>query len=163
MKKIIMMIVAVIALAAVVASPAMAYREQMVGYGNEPGNAADIAATHGLELKAEQTRKIDVLRDACLRDIEPLQGQMLLMNRQLRGLWLAENPDRARINVLQKKAQGLRNALADRLENYHQEVLQLLTPEQQSRIKAEGTGRGMGQMDGRGAMMGGHGYGWGMR
>ena len=53
-----MTVVALIALTAIVAAPAMAYRDMKVGYGSGPGNVEDIAAERGLDLTADQKEKI---------------------------------------------------------------------------------------------------------
>ncbi|MHB8093243.1 MAG: Spy/CpxP family protein refolding chaperone [Syntrophales bacterium] len=159
----LMMIVAVIALTTLMALSAMAHREMKVGYGYGPGNFADIAAERNLNLTAEQTAKIDALRAVHLKDIEPLQDRMLNKSRELRSMWLARTPDRVKIDVLQKEAQALRDELEEKLANYRQEVLQILTPEQQARIQASVTGRWMEHRGGGGGMAGGRGYGWGMR
>ena len=162
MKK-LMTVVAVIALAAIVASPAMAYRGMRVGYGYGPGNVADIGAARDLNLTAEQTAKINAMREAHLKDIKPLQDQMLSKSGELRSLWLAATPDREKINALQKEAQGLRDQMTDKFTTYRLAVLQVLTPEQQAKVQAYGIGRGMARMGGGAGMMGSHGYGWGMR
>lgn len=162
MKK-VMMIVAVIALAAIVSSPAMAYRGMRAGYGSGPGNVADIGAARGLDLTADQTEKINAIRAAHLRDIQPLQDQMYSKSQELRSLWLATTPDRDKITALQKEAQGLRDQLTDKRTTYRLEVRQVLTPEQLAKVQAYATGRGMGRMGGGAGMMDGHGYGGGMR
>jgi Spy/CpxP family protein refolding chaperone len=162
MKKIVA-VVAVIALAAIVASPAMAYRGMGAGYGSGPGNVADIGAARGLDLTVEQTAKINALREAHLKDIKPLQDQMLSKGRELRSLWLASTPDKEKILALQKEAQSLRDQLTDKRTAYRLEVRQVLTPDQQAKVQAYGTGRGMERMGGGPGMMGDHGYGWGMR
>jgi Spy/CpxP family protein refolding chaperone len=155
MKK-VMMIVAVIALAAIVTSPAMAYRGMGMGYGSGPGNVADIGAARGLDLTAEQTEKINAMREAHLKDIQPLRDQMYSKSQELRSLWLAATPDREKIVAHQREAQGLRDQLTDKRTTYRLEVRQVLTPEQLAKVQAYGTGRGMGRM-------GGHAYGGGMR
>ena len=159
----VMMIVAVIALAAIVASPAMAYRGMGVGYGSGPGNVVDIGAARGLDLTAEQTEKINIMRAAHLKDIQPLKDQMLSKSKEMRSLWLAATPDKEKIIALQKEAQGLRDQLTDKITTYRLEVRQVLTPEQQAKIQAYGTGRGMARMGGGPGMMGGHAPGWGIR
>ena len=164
MKK-LMTVVAVIALAAIVASPAMAYRGMRIGYGNGPGKVADIAAERDLNLTAEQTGKINALREAHLKDIKPLQDQMLSKSGELRSLWLATTPDGEKILALQKKAQGLRDQLTDKLIAYRLEARKVLTPEQQAKIQSYGPRRAMGRTGG-GTGMGmasGHAYGWGVR
>jgi Spy/CpxP family protein refolding chaperone len=169
MKK-IMTVVAVIALAVIVASPAMAYRGMRVGYGSGPGNVADIGAARGLDLTAEQTQTINTLREAHLKDIQPLQDQMLSKSRELRSLWLAKTPDKEKILSLQKEAQDLRGQLTDKFTTYRLDVRQVLTPEQQAKVQAYGTvwgmarsGAGMAHMGGGAGMRGSHATGGGMR
>ena len=162
MKK-MMTVVAVIALAAIVASPAMAYRGMGMGYGSGPGNVADIGAAAGLDLTAEQTEKINTMRMAHLKDIQPLQDQMLSKSKEMRSLWLATTPDKEKITALQKEAQNLRGQLTDKITTYRLDVRQVLTPEQQAKSQAYGTGRGMARMGGGPGMMGGHAPGWGIR
>ena len=162
MKK-VMMIVAVIALAAIVTSPAMAYRGMGMGYGSGPGNVADIGAARGLDLTAEQTEKINAMREAHLKDIQPLRDQVYSKSKELRTLWLAATPDREKITALQKEAQGLRDQLTDKLTTYRLELRKILTPEQLAKVQAYGSGRGMARMGGGPGMMGGHAYGGGMR
>jgi Spy/CpxP family protein refolding chaperone len=162
MKK-LMTVVAVIALAAVVASPAMAYRGMGMGYGSGPGNVADIGAARGLDLTAEQTEQINVMRAAHLKDIQPLQDQMLSKSKELRSLWLAATPDQEKITDLQKEARMLRDQLTDKRTAYRLEVRKVLTPEQQAKVQTYGTGRGMSRMGGGPGMRGGHAPGWGIR
>lgn len=162
MKK-VLTVVAVIALAAIVASPAMAYRGMGVGYGSGPGNVADIGAARGLDLTAEQAGKINTMRAAHLKDIQPLQDQMLSKSKEMRSLWLATTPDKEKIIALQKEAQGLRDQLTDKRTAYRLEVRKVLTPEQLAKIQTYGTERGMARMGDGPGMMGGHTSGWGMR
>jgi len=159
MKK-VMTVVAVIALAAIMASPVMAYRGMKVGYGYGPGNVSDIAAARDLKLTAEQTEKINALRESHLKDIKPLQDQIYSRSGELRTLWLAKTPDKEKILALQKEAQGIRDQLAEKLIAYRLEARQVLTTEQQAKIQSYGP-YGPRRVMGR---MGGHAYdGWGMR
>ncbi len=159
----VMMIIAATVLAVVVAVPAMAYRGMGSGYGSGPGNVVDIGALPDLDLTAEQTRKISIMREAHLKEIKPLQEQMRRKSGELRSLWLASTPDKEKILALQKEAQGLRDQLMDKRRAYFQEVRQVLTPEQQAKVQVYGTGRGMGGMGDGPGMTGGHRPGRGMR
>ncbi len=146
-----MMIVAAIVLAAIAVSPApAAYREWQGGYGSGPGNVTDIAGIPGLNLSAKQTERIGALREAHRRDIKPLQGQLMGKGRQLRELWLAKTPDRERIMALQREVHGLRGRLLEKLTAYHLEVLQMLTPDQRTKVQAFEAQRHMGPMGGAG-------------
>jgi Spy/CpxP family protein refolding chaperone len=162
MKK-VMMIVAMVALAAVVASPAMAYRGMGARHGCGPGNVADVCAMRGLDLTAEQMGKINALRAAHLNDVQPLRDQMFSKNRELRSLWLAATPDKEKILAFQKEAQGLRDQLTEKRTTYRFEVRKVLTPEQLAKVQAYGMGREMARMGGGPGMMGGRGCCGGMR
>ncbi len=157
-----MTVVAVIALAVIVAAPAMAHREMRVGYGSGPGNVEDIAAERGLDLTAEQREKINTLREAHLKDVKPLQDQLFVKSRELKDLWLAKTPDRESILTLQREVQVLRNQLMDKLTTYRLDALQLLTPEQQAKVRPYGPERRPPRMGGP-ALRGDHENGRGMR
>ena len=140
-------IVATIALATIAVSPAMAaHREWQGGYGSGPGNVTDIAGLPGLNLSAEQTERIGALREAHRRDIKPLQVQLMGKGRQLRELWLANTPDRERILALQREVHDLRGRLLEKLTGYRLEVLQMLTPDQQTKVRTFEVERRMGRM-----------------
>jgi Spy/CpxP family protein refolding chaperone len=142
MKK-LMMIIAVIVLAAIVVSPAMAYKGMWGGYGSGPGNVADIAAAHDLNLTAEQTEKINTLREAYLKEIKPLRDQLYGMRGELRSSWLQTTPDRDKITTLQRDAMNLRNRMEEKMNAHRLDLFQVLTPEQQAKVQADGAGRGI--------------------
>jgi Spy/CpxP family protein refolding chaperone len=157
-----MTVVTVIALAVIVAAPAMAYRDIRVGYGSGPGNVEDIAAERGLDLTAEQKEKINTLRELHLKDVRPLQDQLFVKSRELKDLWLAKTPNRENILTLQKEVQTLRNQLMEKLTTYRLDAWQLLTPEQQAKVRPHGPDRRPARIRGPG-MMGDHENGQGMR
>lgn len=156
------MSVAVCVLAVIAAAPAMAHREMRAGYGSGPGNVEDIAEERGLDLTAEQREKINTLREAHLKDIKPLQNQLYVKSRELKDLWLAKTPDRESILDLQKEVQALRNQLMDKLTTYRLDAWQLLTPEQQAKVRPYGPERRPARMGGPGMRVD-HQHGRGMR
>jgi Spy/CpxP family protein refolding chaperone len=169
MKK-LMTVVAVIALAAVVASPAMAYRGMRGGYDRGPGNFAQMDVTRGISLTSEQTEKINALREAHLKDVKPIQDQLYAKSGDLRNLWLAKTPDQEKILALQKEVQNLRGQMTEKGTTYRLEARKVLTPEQLTKIQSYGLGRGMARsgagmarMGGGPGMMDGRAPGWGMR
>ena len=158
MKK-MMTVLAVIAVAAVLASsPAEARRGW--GDGNSSGGYYDLTTVPGLNLTTEQITKLNVLRDAHLRDIKPLQDQMYSKRNEMRLLWLEQTPDQKKIQTVQKEVRTLRDQLYDKQTAYRLEAQKVLTPEQQAQVQTYGTGRGYGYGYGKG--MRGHG-GMGMR
>jgi Spy/CpxP family protein refolding chaperone len=146
MKK-VMIIVAALVLGVAAAPPSMAaHREWQGGYGSEPGNVTDIAGIPGLNLSADQTERIGALRQVHRRDIRPLQEQLMGKSRELRELWLAKMPDRERILALQREVHDLRGRLLEKLTGYRLEVLQMLTPDQQAKVQTFEAERRMGRM-----------------
>lgn len=125
-----------ITLGAVAASPAMAQREWRGGHGSGPGNVADIAGIPGLNLTPEQAEKIGALREAHRREIKPLQGRLRLKGADLRNMWLATTPDRDKILALQREVRDLRDQIMGGLAAYRLAVREMLTPEQQEKIRA---------------------------
>jgi zinc resistance-associated protein len=136
-KNIVIGMFAVLALALVV-SAAMAWGP---GYGNPPIS----------NLTAEQTAQIQALQQAQLKDIAPLQEQLLAKRTELRAVWSSPNPDQAKIAALQKDILNMRGQLQDKATNTRFEMRKVLTPEQQAQLTAYGTGMGygMGRMGGR--------------
>jgi len=172
MKKIIT-IVAGIALAAVVASPAMAYRGMGDCVDRNPSGYGLMNPSRGLDLTSEQTAKINSLREAYLQDIKPIQDQLYAKRGDMRLLWLAKTPDQDKILALQKEIRSLRDQLGDKRTIYRLDARKVLTPEQLAKSQSL-QGRGFGQNMARGGsgmsrmgigagMRGGHAPGWGMR
>ena len=157
-----LMIIISILLTFAVTVPAVAYRDGRVGYGKGPGNVEDIAAERDLDLTAQQREKISALREAHLRDIKPLQEQLVVKSRELKELWLSSTPDRESILARQRELHSLRNLLMEKLTTYRLDAWQLLTPEQRAKVRPFGPERRPPPMAGPG-MMGGHGHGPGMR
>ena len=170
MKKTVTMMIAAVALAAVVASPAMAYRGGGGQYNRGPGYAmAD--ETRGLNLTTEQTQKINDLREAHLKEIKPLQDKLYAKSGDVRNLWLAKTPDQEKIQALQKEVFNLRDQLMEKMTAYRLEARKVLTPEQLTKVQSyagRGTGMvhggvGMARMGSGAGMRGGFAPGWGMR
>jgi Spy/CpxP family protein refolding chaperone len=162
MKKLMTMI-AVIALAAIVASPADARRGWEGGYPG--GGYYDIAAAPGLNLTAEQTAQLRNLREAHLRDIQPLQNKLYSKRSELRLLWLQQSPDQGKITAADREIRALRDQLQDKMTSHRLATFKILTPEQQTKLQAYGAGRGYGSgkgMRGQGGMGMGPGMGQGM-
>jgi Spy/CpxP family protein refolding chaperone len=164
MKKLVMTLVAVIAVTALAVSVFAFGPGSGRGYGGGSWYGGDVTALSGLNVTAEQTAKINALREAHLKDVKPLQDKMFSKRGDLRLLWLHQNPDQEKIIALQKEIRTMRDQMQDKRDTYRLKVFNVLTPEQQSQYKAYGPGRGFGPgmrggYNGRGPGMGG-GAGW---
>lgn len=142
MKKLMTMI-AVIALAAsVMASPAEARRGWWDGY--QSGRYHDLAAAPGLNLTAEQSSQIRSLQEAQLKEIQPLQNNLYSKRSELRLLWLQQSPDQGKITVADREIRAMKDQIQDKMTSHRLAIFKILTPEQQTKLQAYGTGRGSG-------------------
>ena len=139
-------------------------------YGPGPGRGHGGADCYGpdrsilsqLNLTPEQTAKINALREANMRATKPLRDKMFSKRGDLRLLWLQTNPDQNKIMAAQKEIRALRDQMQDKMTVYRLEVLKVLTPEQQEKLKSLKMGRGFGPgMKGGPGMGGGPGWGGG--
>jgi Spy/CpxP family protein refolding chaperone len=164
MKKLVMTLVTVIAVTAFAASAFAFGPGWGRGHGGGQCFGGDLTALSELNLTAEQTANINTLRETHLKDIKPLQDKMFSKRGELRLLWLQTNPDEGKILAVQKEIRNLRDQMQDKMTVHRLNVLKVLTPEQQEKLKTIGPGRGFGPgmrggFYGRGPHMGG-GTGW---
>jgi Spy/CpxP family protein refolding chaperone len=101
------------------------------GHSRSPVNEADITAIPELELTGEQVVQIRTLRETHLKDIGPLQNDMREKREELRRLWLQKSPDQNKIGVAKAEIGVLRDRMHDKIANYRQMMLRILTPNQQ--------------------------------
>jgi Spy/CpxP family protein refolding chaperone len=123
------------------------------GHGGGYCYGPNDAALSNLNLTAAQTAKINTLRESHLKDVKPLQDKMFSKRGDLKLLWLQTNPDQDKILATQKEVRVLRDQMHDKMIGYRLEVLKVLTPEQQEKLKSYGPGHGFGP-----GMRGGSGY-----
>lgn len=124
------------------------------GHGGGECYGPDTSFLSQLSLTSEQTAKINALREANLRDTKPLKDKMFSKRGDLKLLWLQTNPDQEKITAAQKEIRTLRDKMQDKMTAYRLDVLKVLTPEQQEKIKSFKMGRGGGP-----GMRGGPGMG----
>ena len=105
-------------------------------------------------LTAEQSAQIQALRDDFLKEIEPLQKDLLAKRTELRSLWSNPNSDPAAITAKQKEIWDLQSKLQEKANTLGLEIRKLLTPEQLAQLPASGPGAGFGPGMGFGPRMG---------
>ncbi len=119
-----------------------------------------MAGFYGLNLTADQTAKMDTLRDNHWKEVQPLRDKMLVKRNELRTLWLETNPDPTKINTAQKEVQALRSQMEEKRTAFRLEALNLLTPEQKTQFQRNNRERGFGYGRGRSGCPGsGPGFG----
>jgi len=79
-------------------------------------------------LTSEQSQQILALQQAHFEKITPIQQELWSKKMELRGLWLNQNPDQARINALQKEIFDLVDQLQQESSNLRAEILKVISP-----------------------------------
>jgi Spy/CpxP family protein refolding chaperone len=143
MKKTTIVGLGLILVVALVATVALAW-----GPGFGPGFSRGFGPAYGVppisNLTAEQSVKIQTLRDSFLKEIEPLQKDLYTKGTELRSLWSSSNPDQAAITAKQKEIFNLQSKLQEKATNLGLEIRKVLTPEQLAQLPALGPGAGFG-------------------
>ena len=111
-----------------------------------------------LNLSAEQSEKVRGLRESFLKEVTPIRTQMFTKKAELRLLWIQTNLDPAKIRATQKEIRDLRGQMQEKRTDFRLAFRNLLSPEQTTRLLAEGVCRGMGSKWGK-ARGGGPGSG----
>jgi len=112
--------------------------------GGERGNhgwAMDHSIFSKLNMTAEQTEKIRVLRESSQKDITPLRIQIFEKRAELRLLWMQMEPDAARIKAKEKKIHDLKWQVLKKTTDFRLTFRSVLTPEQLSKFLALGGDR----------------------
>jgi Spy/CpxP family protein refolding chaperone len=107
-------------------------------------------------LTADQSAKIQALRDEFLKEIGPLQKELYTKGTELRNFWSNPKVDQAAIAAKQKEISNLQSQLQDKAINLGLAIRKILTPEQLAQLPAFGPGGGFGPPAGFGA---GRGFG----
>jgi len=114
----------------------------------------------GLNLSPEQTQKMQALQESFFKETIPLRNEIMNKQLELRMLWAQANPEQEKILAKQRELNALRAQLQEKATNHRLEMQKILTPEQQSQLRALPGGFGY---YGRGyGMRGGFGPGRGM-
>lgn len=137
MKRIVIIGLSLTVALALVAAVAIAW-----GPGFGPGLAGGPPFAN---LTAEQSSQIQSLRDAYLKEIAPLQQEMLAKGTELRSLWSDPNADPAVIVAKQKEIYALRSQFQEKANSFRLEMQKLLPADQ-----SFGPGPGFGPRGGFG-------------
>lgn len=114
------------------------------GQGMSPGYGWSTYRASNLNLTEEQSGKLQMMRENYLKEITPLQNRMISLRSEMRLLWNAASPDREKITAKQKEISELQRQLDEKATAYRLDCRAVLTPEQQSKMAAFGSGIGRG-------------------
>jgi Spy/CpxP family protein refolding chaperone len=112
------------------------------GFGRGFGPGAGSFNPSIPDLAAEQSAQIQTLREAFLKDIEPLQKDLKTKRTELRNHWSDPKTDPAAITAKQKEIWDLQSKLQEKAANLRLEVRKVLTPEQLAQLPAFSQGAG---------------------
>jgi len=162
MKKLVL-VTMVVAMGVLLTLPAFAFgsRDGRCSGGGKGDGYCNKAALSKLNLSDEQKTKIEALQTAHLKDVRPLREKMFDKSAELRKEWLQANPDKNKINAIQKEIRVLRDSLEDKATSFKLEIRKLLTPEQNEKLANSHWGKGSGFKP-RGGMRGHQGQESGM-
>jgi Spy/CpxP family protein refolding chaperone len=107
------------------------------------------------DLTAEQSTRIQALRDSFLKDIEPIQKELYTKGTELRSLWSSPNPDAAAVTAKQKEMLALQSELQEKATTLGLEIRKVLTQDQLAQLPAFSQDRTFGP----GAGFGPRGFG----
>lgn len=132
------------------------------GWGRGPCyNTGDVGGPAGLNLTAEQSAKMQALRVAHQKDVQPLQAAMFAKRGELRTLWLDNPPSEEKILKVNRDIDAIKAQLNEKATKHRLQMLNVLTPEQKAQVQARGPGFGRGFGPGAGAGCDGTGPGRG--
>jgi len=95
-------------------------------------------------LTADQSTQIQALRDAFLKEIQPLQNDLWTKRTEIQTLWADPKTDPTVITAKQKEIWDLQSQLQEKGANLALNIRNLLTPEQLAQLPASGRGAGFG-------------------
>ena len=141
MKRVVIIGVGLIVVVALVATVALAWGPRFgpgfgPGFGLGPGYG--FPGPPVSNLTSEQSSKIQALQQASLKEITPLQQELLAKGTELRSLWLAPKPDAAVITAKQKEVFDLQSRLQEKATNLGLEIQKVLTAEQKAQLGTYG-------------------------
>jgi len=106
-------------------------------WGN-PGGAMDGTILSKLNLTAEQTEKIRILRESFQKDITPLRTRIFENKAEMRLLWMQTESDAARIKAKEKETHDLMWQVMEKATDFRLALRGVLMPEQLSKFLALG-------------------------
>lgn len=118
------------------------------------GQKADMKGNHkaaamaAMRLTPDQKQKIDEMRNAAMRQAEPLHKEKQNQMAEMKGLWLADKPDPDAIARKQAEMDSTRQKLRAIWTDFHLQMHGVLTPAQRAKWAEHfgamgGKGRGM--------------------
>ena len=100
-------------------------------------------------LGEKQFHKVEAFQESFLKEIEPLQNDLLKKTTELRILGLSPDSDPAAVEVKEKEIRDLQKKVWEKAAHHRGEIWKILNPEQRSQFDASGPGIGFNPRRGR--------------
>ena len=97
-------------------------------------------ALASLNLTEEQSEKIKVLRESVWTEVTPIRVQLLSKRTEMRLLWIQTKLDPDKIKATQREAWDLMGQMQEKWTDFRLAFRNILTPEQTSKLLAQGVG-----------------------
>lgn len=97
-----------------------------------------------LNLTSEQSEKIMALHQSGLEEFTPIRAELLSKKGELRLLWMQTKLDPEKIRSTQREIRALIGQIQDKSTDLRLAFRNILTPEQTTKLLAEGIGKGKG-------------------
>jgi len=95
-------------------------------------------------LGEKQFHKVEALEKVFLKEVEPIQHDVLTKRTELRILEVAPDPDPTAVEAEQKEIRTLRSEIQEKVINLRFEIWKVLNPEQRAHFKVFGPIVGFG-------------------
>jgi Spy/CpxP family protein refolding chaperone len=89
----------------------------------------------GLNLTAEQTRKLEDLQESFLEGTNQQRKELKVKQNELRTLWDERNPDQNKILTKQKEINALEPQLQEKVRWYRLEAQKFLAPQPRAQLE----------------------------
>jgi hypothetical protein len=94
-------------------------------------------------LGEKQFHKVEAFQESFLKEIEPLQNDLLAKTTELRILGLSPESDPAAVEVKEKEIRDLQKKVSEKAAQHRGEIWKILNPEQRAQFDAPGPGIGI--------------------
>ncbi|MBW1829663.1 MAG: periplasmic heavy metal sensor, partial [Deltaproteobacteria bacterium] len=98
------------------------------------------SALAALNLTAEQSEKVKVLRESLFKEITPIRVQLLSKRTEMRLLWIQTKLGPDKIKATQRATRDLMGQMQEKWTDFRLAFRNILTPEQTSKLLAQGIG-----------------------
>ena len=124
------------------------------GLGRTPGTEEKFGCPDLPILGEKQFHKVEAFQESFLKEIEPLQNDLLKKTTELRILGLSPDSDPATVEVKEKEIRDLQKKVWEKAAHHRVEIWKILNPEQRAHFGTPGPDIGFNPPRGRASTQG---------